>query len=135
MKAISKKEIAEKYLALQKSAKDMDIEVNGRFADVFTLGIRMDYREYNVGDYLAESCNFDEDVRLDDEPLGGTCALADTSVLTEDEEEIAALEGDYKPRYMGDYMYIIGGTTTKGGEDWQEIIVKDAIVLAKWKVA
>ena len=135
MKAISKKEIAKKYAALMKSAEGMDIEVNGRVADVFTLGIRMDDREYNVGDEVAESCNFDEDVRLDDEPLGGTCALADTSVLTEDEEEIAALEGDYEPRYMGDYMYIIGGATAHGGEDWQEIIVKDAIVLAKWKVA
>lgn len=57
-----------------------------------------------------------------DEELNGVCAISAKVV-----KSLSNQSGDY----FGNYIYLLGSNSTESGEDFGEIIMQNAVVLAK----
>lgn len=107
------------------------------------IGIRADSREYQVGDIMDYSHQLFQDSQYDDDytellypyiyegpyagfydggELDGTCAL---SVSENNIEEMLEAVKNY-----GEKIYLIGGNLMEYGNDVDEIIIRDAEVIA-----
>ena len=102
-------------------------------------GIRVDSENrYNIGDTCKNSHNWFQDDPEDGSEynsqiglwdcgeLDGTCCIK----VTEDNIEYALNRAE---AYFGDLITLIAGDYAEGGSDIGEIIIKDAVVLAKVK--
>ena len=118
-------------------------------ADFTYFGLRADDMEYRIGDIcnnshqLFQDPDFDEDGELiylaiedpespyygfyDAGELDGTCAV---KFDPEDENSIRAALETVK-MYSGKNLYIIAGYSIEHGNDADEIIIEDAIVLGR----
>ncbi len=104
-------------------------------------GLRMDYTDYKIGDVMANSHQWYQDPQSDDDTfesdnyngflgcwdygeLDGTCAI----LVTQDtiEEALESIR-----HYEGDHLYLVGGDYAEDGNDYREVIIEDAKVLAK----
>lgn len=90
-------------------------------------GIRIEQRDYAVGDVLPPSRVWDENNVVDGEYLGGTSALA----LKHCAEPIAPK--DAYTGYPGCRIYLVLGSMDQYGEDVGEVIIRDAKVVAVLK--
>ena len=114
-------------------------------ADNYTdYGLRIDNIKYNVGDICNNSHSlywdavYDEDgdpvyPLIEDGPyagyydggeLDGTCAVMINADNIEDALEL-----------ISQYLHLIAGYDSTIGEDTGEIVIRDAVVLAVWRVA
>lgn len=112
----------------------MEIIKNGEY-DVY--GLRMDYAEYKIGDVCDNSFDwwqddpedgseYDEDMGLwKGEELDGTCAIIVTSENIEDALKRIKM---YNP---GANLYLIAGYDWQEGNDIDEVIIRNAKVVAK----
>lgn len=99
------------------------------------FGIRSEDRSLEEG-YELEASHDWEDNEMQDELLSGTCATGIGYLWLDGEQEdvdtlqkaISANGGRY-----GDHVYIIGGDSYEDGNDDGEVIISDAIVIAKIK--
>lgn len=97
------------------------------------FGIRSEDRDLPEGYELEQSHDWDDGVMLD-ELLSGTCATGIGCLWFDGEQDdidtvqqaIDANGGSY-----GKYMYIIGGDSYEDGNDDGEMIISDAVVIAK----
>lgn len=101
------------------------------------FGIRMDDREFRVGDSVPVSHQLYQDDPEDGTPyneelgmwdageLHGTCSIG----VNDDENDIEnALELSKGFSYY-DHMYLIAGKYAEGGNDEKELIIEDAKVI------
>lgn len=106
----------------------------------YCFGIRTDERELAVGEEVPCSYNWSDDVDYDDaEQLDGTCAT-DISWMhwTDIEDEMddiidavkKALELNNSLRYPGKHQYLIAGESYDYGNDDDEVIISNAVVVA-----
>lgn len=113
--------------------------------DFSCYGIRIDTTRYNVGDIANKSHQLFQDQQYDEDwnplypdgegiysgfydagELGGTCAV---EFNPEDDESVKkALE--FVDGYPGRYITLIAGDSAVCGNDLDEIIIDDAVVLA-----
>ena len=123
----------------------LDIIAIDQYTD---YGLRVDSIKYNVGDICNNSHSlywdpvYDEDDNLvypliEDGPytgyydggeLDGTCAIKINADNIEDALNLIS-------QYDGAYMHLIAGYDSTIGEDTGEIVIRDAVVLAVWRVA
>lgn len=110
------------------------------------LGVRTIDDNYNVGDEVAYSYDWlaseDDDACEDEQPvmLDGACAIhiptnqyyADSDEQVEEALKVALeiIERAYNT-YEGSHAYLITGNGYNWGDDKDEIVVRDAVVLAK----
>lgn len=93
-------------------------------------GLRTDSRVLNVGDELG--CSRDLYWENTEETyLNGTCATG-FGYLWYDEDDIDEVRKALKRQqdYDGAHMYLIAGDSSEYGDDPQEIIIKNAVVVA-----
>lgn len=106
------------------------------------FGIRSCDDDLNVGDELANSYDQRDDVYDDHIELNGTCATSFGSMWLSDDVDYYD-EHDYKcieraleiQRGYDCYkhQYIIAGDSSEYGDDEDEIIIRNAVVIAKIK--
>lgn len=97
------------------------------------FGVRSENRDLEDG-YALEPSHDWIDGEMCDELLNGSCATGIGYLWFDGEQEdISAIQEAIKKngRKYGDYMYIIGGDNCEGGNDDGEIIIKDAVIIAK----
>lgn len=87
-----------------------------------------------VGSILANSRVWD-DGEMTEEELDGTCAYHMPRDAEEVHEIENAIERFQREGYYGKYVVLIGGFYYEGGEDYNEVVIRDAKVLAVWNAA
>ena len=118
-------------------------------SEYWYFGIRADYMKYSIGDECETSHQLYQDPQYADDAysellfprvldpqspyyglydageLNGTCALGF------DPEDLDSIEEMLKraDNYPGDRVHVIGGNRIEYGEDENEIIIRDAIVI------
>lgn len=115
-------------------------------------GLRVDYNNYSVGDTCEPSHQWWQDDPEDDSPyiedfgfwdggeLDGTCAIEIIYYINNGNEIIKSLRNAinlacnvYANMYGGGYdILLLGSDDAQGGNDTNEIIMKDAVVLYKF---
>ncbi|MDO4486026.1 MAG: peptidoglycan DD-metalloendopeptidase family protein [Bacillota bacterium] len=108
------------------------------------LGVRglADDEHYEIGDTLRESFDWDyeNDVSTYDtdnpQPLGGTSAYnVDINWIMDDKEDmVEKLDNAAKSNYLGEKV-LISGYEAEYGADYNEIIIPNAVVVAKYNKA
>lgn len=88
------------------------------------IGVRVEDRNFEVGDILPCSFMWIDGERTEEE-LDGTCAIK-----TESDNPAEYLKGING--YYGDYVYVIRGSSSFGGEDVGERIYRNALIVAKF---
>ena len=115
-------------------------------SDFEVFGLRSDDYEYNVGDdahvshQLFQDPDWDEDGNLiypegegiyagfyDAGDLDGTCAI---EISEYDNDDKIARKINTLPTYCGKRFYLIGGNGGTYGNDVDEIVVRDAKIIA-----
>lgn len=101
--------------------------------DYQVYGIRTEGRLLNVGDELGVSkeWDFENDREFEDKYYDGICATG-FGYLWFDEDDMDEIKKALaiNSKYSAEHQYLIGGTSYEYGDDEQEVIVKDAVVLA-----
>ena len=105
------------------------------------FGLRHDSHEYKVGEtmhnshqwYQDDPTNWGEDLPFNAElglwdggELDGTCAVE----VTEGGVEKAIKEAN---KYDGGHLYLIASCDAWGGNDYREVIMSDAVVVAEFE--
>ena len=91
------------------------------------FGIRAADELLPIGSIAPCSHRWDDGEWTDD-MLTGASAIAVSQDLSEISEALQMLR-----TYGGDYIYLLGSTFAEGGEDVGEIVMKNAVVLGRWK--
>lgn len=97
------------------------------------FGIRSENRNLAEGDELEPSHDWEDNIMLD-ELLSGTCATGIGHLWFDGEKEdmdTVQKAIDLNGGKYGDYMYVIGGDRCEYGNDESEIIIENAVVIAK----
>ena len=104
--------------------------------DYSYIGIRVctDDESYKIGETCRNSYDWDYEndcssYNTDPAELDGTCAIKiDAEDMTI--EEVVSLAKSMDVNYCGDQVILIGGYEMEYGADENEVIIKDAVVLA-----
>ncbi len=91
------------------------------------FGLRADDREFEIGDEMPKSYVWDDGNRTD-ERLDGTCAIR---LYVGEQYNEGAL--DEVNIYPFDHVYLIASRGYMGGEDKNEIVMYEAVVVEKLK--
>ena len=122
------------------------IELNEETAlENVNMGIRVDYEKYNLGDSLPDSYNWLETEVLPKEEwenarLDGTCAVSMSSTFWYDDVDelksdiIKSLKFSSCNNYIGDYFYLISGSSSNLGTDPGEVIIRNAKVVGIFEI-
>lgn len=96
-------------------------------------GIRTDNREYQIGDIVADSHAWDaEHFRpFENEFYDGACATG-FDMLWYDDDDMETVKKALKVQenYRGEHQYLIAGMSFEYGNDKDEVIIENAIVVA-----
>lgn len=117
--------------------------------DYYYYGLRKDDYEYNIGDIchkshqLWQDPEYDEDGELiyphiwegpykgfyDGGELDGTCSIG---INEYDDDEDIITKINLVSEYIADHLYLIAGKRAQVGNDREELIIENAVVLAKF---
>ena len=125
-----------------KLTKENIMKIMNDHKDEFEFfGIRHDFREYKIGEttqnshqwYQDDPTNWGEDLPYNEElglwdggELEGTCAVEVTEGGVE--KAMKAANG-----YDGGHLYLIASCDAWGGNDYREVILSDAVVVAEFE--
>ncbi len=126
-------------LVIVEAKKEFEELLNSEEFYIENIGVRFDDREFSIGEYVPNSYNQHDDVPQDEqEELDGTCAISiDNGSYFDDGIEFinfAEKRLNSACSYPGYYAYIIKGDGSNYGEDESEIIIKNAVVMAKVEI-
>ena len=97
------------------------------------FGVRSENRDLAEGYELEPSHDWEDGIMLDN-LLNGTCAMGIGHLWFDgDQEDIDTIQKAIKANggKYGAHMYIIGGDSYEDGNDYGEIIISNATVVAK----
>lgn len=123
--------------------KDVNfLEIDKEAIDCGDFGIRFSEQPYKMGDILPESYDWYKTEELpednwDEAILDGTCTIGLDKLgfdsLKDLKEDIVK---QLKPadEYFGEYVYLVSGEFTGGGDDINERVIKNAMVIGVLKI-
>jgi hypothetical protein len=93
-------------------------------------GLRADSKNYNTGDNMPNSREWVDGTATDDY-LNGTCAVFVDYDFLNDDATLTNIENalTQSSEYDGTSIYLIAGNKSEWGQDKNEIIIRNAIVL------
>ena len=117
------------------TAKEIYDILNANQHNFRYFGIRSCDNEYQIGETVANSYNWDDDDEANCYELDGACATGfDYLWLDEDslEEDMASISNalEINACYRGKHTYLIAGMDSEYGNDEAEIIISRAEVIA-----